>query len=70
MFNPNIEENRISLAYSICEEIEELYQILVHLKLSQRTLGVHTKVAFDGTKSALFFSQIRIYVTSMRLEIS
>ena len=61
MLNPNIEEIRISLANSICEEIEELYPILVQaccekypdLDLTQRTLGVHTKVAFDGTKSAL-----------------
>ena len=82
MFNPNIEENRISLANSICEEIEELYPILVQaccekypgLDLSQTTLEVHTKVAFNETKSALRSdkeaSRLAAWITFGRLWLS
>jgi hypothetical protein len=61
MLNPNIVGNRVSLVSSVCKEIQELYPDLVQLcadkypdiDLSQRTLSVRTKLAFDGTKSSI-----------------
>ena len=61
MLNPNIVGNRVTVTDSVCKELEELYPHLVRectrlypdLILSEKTLVVHTKLAFDGTKSAL-----------------
>ena len=61
MLNPNIEGNRVKLADSICKEIQELYPHLLQLchqnhpglELSENTLLVRSKLAFDGTKSTL-----------------
>ena len=72
MLNPNIEGNRVSLSSSVCKEIQELYPHLIQLchdkypdiDLSQRTLAVRTKLAFDGTKS-----NIRSDKNASRLEV-
>ena len=53
MLNPNIEGTRVSLANSVCKEIEELYLDLLQVCAEKYPLIELSQTTLDGTKSAI-----------------